>query len=105
MSHRPRPWSLVAVVLVLLAGCAPAAQLPSDGVAYRDDPELQKVWIADGFTFRGYDVLLVTETRTDVTNLNPDGAENLAWARGVLRDEIVTAFRAKSVFPSVAAAA
>jgi uncharacterized protein DUF4410 len=104
--HRARWWSIVAVVVLALGGCAETAPRPaSDGVAYRDDPELQKVWIADGFTFQGYDVLLVQETRTDVRNLNPDGAENLAWARGALRDEIVTALRAKNAFPSVVVAA
>lgn len=99
-------WPFVVVVVLTVGGCAETAQLaPGDGVAYRDDPELQKVWLADGFTFRGYDVLLVQETRADVRNLNPDGTENLAWARGLLRDEIVTALRAKNAFPSVVVAA
>jgi len=96
---------LVAILLVIgLSGCASStpAGPGQDGVAYREDPDLQRVWLADGFAFRGYDAVYIQETRTDVPKLNPDGAENLQWARGVLREEIVTALRAKGLFPTVA---
>ncbi len=57
--------------------------------------------MADGVTFQKSDTFLVGETKTDVTNVNPDGVENLAWARGVLRDEIAAALRAKNTFTTV----
>ncbi len=90
--------------MLALGGCVGTAPVTpaADGIMYRDDPHLQKVWLADGFKFQGYQVVLVQETRTDVPNVNPDGVENLAWARGVLRDEIVTALRGKGLFPTVA---
>jgi hypothetical protein len=95
-------WLLIVVLAGVLGGCTTAAPTastppPSDGVAYRDDHDLQRVWLADGFAFQGSDAFRVEETRADVPNVNPDGVENLAWARGVLRDEIVTALRAKGL--------
>ena len=94
----------------LLSACATStAPTPSstaappsrDGIAYREDKDLQKVWLADGFAFQGYQTVYVLETRTDVPKVNPDGVENMKWASGFLRDEIVTALRAKGVFPVV----
>jgi hypothetical protein len=100
----------MAIVLMLalaLGGCAAAAPSTagSAGVAYRDDQDLQRVWLAEGFTFQGYDVFHVQEPRTDVPNVHPDGVENLKWATGVLRDEVVTALRVKGLFPTVAVGA
>ena len=97
---------IVLALAGLLGACATTTTTPStrpsDDIAYREDKDLQKVWLADGFVFRGYDVIHVQETRTDVPKVNPDGVENMKWATGYLRDEIVNALRAKGVFPSVA---
>ena len=95
----------VLALVGLLGACATAAPPTpsSDGIAYRQDKDLQRVWIADGFAFQGYDVLHVQDTRTEVPNVNPDGVENMKWATGFLRDEIVAALRAKNVFPAVVA--
>ena len=92
------------VLAAVLAGCAgPSTLAPErESIAYRGDPDLQHVWIAEGIRLQSYDTLLVGETGTQAVNVNPDGVENLAWARGFLRDEIVTALRAKNVFPTVA---
>lgn len=91
------------VLAGLLNACATstAPTSSSDGIAYREDKDLQKVWLADGFAFQGYQVLYIEETRTDVPNVNPDGVENMNWARGFLRDELAAALRAKGVFPAV----
>ena len=102
--RRNRLCFVVALVIVL-SGCAPAVAPTATGtagVSYREDPDLQRVWLADGFVFKGYEAVHVEETRTDVQNLNPDGAESLAWARTFLREEIVTALRAKGMFPTIA---
>jgi len=92
------------VLLAMLAGCATASTLAPEGetIAYREDPDLQRVWVAEGVVLQNYDALLVGETRTQAVNVNPDGVENLAWAGGFLRGEIVTALRAKNVFATVA---
>lgn len=101
-SHTRR-WSAVLLVMAV-TGCASATPTSTDrdGVPYRADEHLQRVWLADGFSVHGYQTLLVLEPRADVPKLNPDGAENLQWARGLLRDEVVKALRAKRVFPAVA---
>ena len=111
----------IVLILVLAAGCAsssppgtaqstappPAAPQPSaqpaaaTGVTLREEKGLGQVWLAPGFDFKGYDTLLITETRTDVPKLNPDGAQNLEWARGVLRDELVAAIRERKLFTVV----
>ena len=95
------------VLAAMLAGCAgPSTLAPErESIAYREDPDLQRVWIAEGIRFQNFDTLLVGETGTQAVNVNPDGVENLVWARGFLRDEIVAALRAKNVFSTVATSA
>lgn len=109
-SRGTRWWPVVLLVMAV-AACAPATPPPTttsttttarDGVAYRNDADLQRVWLADGFSVKRYQTVLVLEPRTDVAKLNPDGKENLQWARGLLRDEVVKALRAKRVFPAIA---
>ena len=97
-------WLRLLVLAAVLAGCAgPSTLAPvRESIAYREDPDLQRSWIAEGTKFQSYDTLLVGETGTQAVNINPDGVENLAWVRGFLRDEIVAALRAKNVFSTVA---
>jgi hypothetical protein len=106
---RTRRWP--AVLLIIAAtGCAPATPAPTptatvterDGVAYRTDPHLQRVWVADGFSVQRYQTLLVLEPRAEVAKLHPDGVQSLQWARGLLRDEVVKALRDKRVVAAVA---
>jgi hypothetical protein len=70
-------------------------------VVLRDEKHLGKVWLAPGFNFGGYDTLLITETRAEVPKLNPDGAANLEWARGVLRTELAAALQERKLFTMV----
>jgi hypothetical protein len=114
------PAVLGLVLLGLLGGCAsapapaatrasaaspapaPAATLAPGGVAYREDKEFKgQVWIAEGFDFKGYDTLYLAPITAEAPTLNPDGAENLEWAKGVVRDQLATAIRATNVFPTV----
>ena len=100
---------VVVVMILALTGCAPAtAPSPTasapDGTTYRDDPDLQRVWLADGVVLKSYEALHVEEPRAEVAKLNPDGVESLAWARTFLREEIATALRTKGVFPVVTVA-
>lgn len=105
-AFRMRRWLAVPALVLVLAGCASTPPDPptSEGFVYRDDPRLQKVWRAEGFRFQGYPMFLVEEPRTAVANVHPDGVENLAWARVLLRDELLAALRAKKLFPGVAMA-
>lgn len=94
----------VFIFVVALLGCAgPSTLVPErDTIAYRDDPDLQRVWMADGLTFRVYDAIIVTETQSQAVSVNPDGQENLVWARALLREEIMKVFRTKNIFSAVA---
>lgn len=82
---------------------APAVQpAPATGaIALREEKDFGQVWLAPGFDFKGYDTLLVTETRADVPKLNPDGVANLEWARGVVRTELVAALQERKLFTVV----
>jgi hypothetical protein len=97
---------LAGIGLLLATGCAstPDSAAPATapgGVAYRDDQDLQKVWVADGFDFTGFDTLYVVAPRVEVPKVNPDGVENLEWARGLLPEELASAIRGRQVFTSV----
>jgi hypothetical protein len=87
------------------AAPAPKAAQPSpaagSGVALHEEKDFGQVWLAPGFDFKGYDRLLVAETRADVPKLNPDGAENLEWARGAVRSELVAAIEERKLFTVV----
>jgi hypothetical protein len=100
---RGRPIRTMLVALALLSGCASAPEVPpaSGGVTYRDDEKLQKVWLAPGFQFGGYDTLYITDTRADVPRVNPDGVESLEWSRGIVQNEIAAAIQAKKFFRAV----
>jgi hypothetical protein len=86
----------------------PAATAPpvaASGVALREEKDFGQVWLAAGFDFKGYDTLLVAEARAEVPKLNPDGVENLEWARGVLRNELIAAIQERKLFTVVRSAA
>ena len=89
------------------AATPPAAQpaTSTSGVALREEKDFGQVWLAPGFDFKGYDVLLVTEPRAEVPKLNPDGIQNLEWARGVLRTELAAALQERKLFTVVQAPA
>jgi hypothetical protein len=83
----------------------PAAAAAPTGVVLREEKDLGQVWLAPGFDFKGYDTLLIAEPRAEVPKLNPDGAENLEWARGVVRSQLVAAFQERKLFTVVTSAA
>lgn len=94
------------VILAALTGCASTPDTPSGGpstgMVYQEHEHLQKVWVAPGFDFKGYDVLYIADTATDVPKVNPDGVESLEWSRGVVQAQLVRAIQAKGFFRAVA---
>ena len=96
---------VVAVLGGLVVGCASGAASPANpgpgGVTMHEDKDVDRVWVAPDFTFTGYDTLYLIETQAEVAKLNPDGRENLEWARGVLREEFAKALRGTNVFATV----
>jgi hypothetical protein len=82
---------------------SPAAQpAPATSeIVLHEEKDFGQVWLAPGFTFRGYDAVLVSEPRAEVPKLNPDGIQNLEWARGVLRTELAAALQQRELFAVV----
>ena len=109
-------WRAVGATLTTLAALAGCASAPPAGaparaastgsasgeVVYREDDKLGgKAWVAPGFALPGDDAVYVDAVAVDVPKLNPDGAENLEWAKGLLRDEVAKALQASRLFPAV----
>lgn len=94
---------LALITLMLLAGCAstPDTSPGPGGVTYQEHKDLQKIWLAPGFDFKGYDTLYIAEIPADVPKMNPDGVESLEWSRGVVRNQLVTAIQARKFFQAV----
>jgi hypothetical protein len=118
---------LIGLSMLVLGGCAsspesaapapaPAAAAPSSpspapaaapaaspgGITYQEDKPLGgRAWVAPGFDPKAYDVVYLAPIAAQVPKLNPDGVENLEWAKGVLRDEVARTLRASSLFPAV----
>jgi hypothetical protein len=98
----PGPTPAPAAAPAPAAPAAPAAAPAPARVTYREDKEFKgQVWMAEGFDSKGWDTLYIAPAAVEVPKLNPDGAENLEWAKGVLRDQLVAAIRATNVFPAV----
>jgi hypothetical protein len=90
--------------VLLSCGCAstPSTLTGPGGITYRKDPHLQKIWLAEGFDFQGYDSLYIAETQVAVPSpKKSQEAEMLEWARGYLREQLAKAIQAKAVFASV----
>jgi hypothetical protein len=84
---------------------APAAAQPAaatSGIVLREEKDFGQVWLAPGFDFKGYDAVLVAEPSAEVPKLNPDGIQNLEWARGILRTELAAALQERKLFTVVA---
>lgn len=111
INANPRKTNIRAlqVVVALLAavavcGCASTekAAETSDGIKFRRTDKLDKVWIADGFNFVGYDTLLMTPVTTTVTPKNDRERERLEMARHTLTRDFGSALEFKQIVPSFA---
>lgn len=96
---------LVLFLLGFVAGCASTPEAPGQaaggGVTLRKDDDVDRVWLAEGFTFNGYDTLYIAEPRVEVSDLNKDEQELVAWAKEFLREELAGQIRARGVFGAV----
>jgi hypothetical protein len=75
---------------------------PGERVYQRTD-KLDKVWVAEGFNFSGYDLLVVDEARLDasVTAKDEKEEERLALARGGLARNFALSIEARRLFGKV----
>lgn len=109
------PSSLIAAAVaacILLSGCA---SNPSDkpividpkepplptGVLLRQDKDIQGVWVAEGFNFRGYDGLLIEDTLFKALE-RPNEEQMRAWAKTELQHDLLESISATGLFQKVA---
>jgi hypothetical protein len=79
---------------------APAAAPGS--VTYQEDKPLGgRAWVAPGLDPKAYDAVYLAPIVAQVPKLNPDGVENLEWAKGAFRDEVARTLRASNLFAAV----
>ena len=94
--------------VTLLAGCAtkpnPAAPTPTGaatgGTAARQDKDLQKVWLAEGFNFTGYDTLYIAATGFKAVERDNE-TKLRTLAIGLVQQDLATAMRHSGLFASV----
>lgn len=104
-------WTSIAFAAVLCAagcatdsgsggGAAPASNA-SGGSGMRKDKDIQQVWLAEGFNFKGYDVLCVTDTLATAKPHNKEEEPLMEWAKGAIRDQLATEIRVIGIIPTV----
>lgn len=92
----------IAVAPLLLVGCASndtSAPATGGGVNVKT-PHLEKVWLADGFTFAGYDTVYVGETKS-TAKFQPDEEKPHETAKRGLQQKIADALKDKKLFANV----
>ena len=65
------------------------------------DDDLQKVWVAPGFNFTGYDVVVVPETQADAQSRSEEEKTVLVAAKRAVQNEFVSRLQDSGVFKSV----
>lgn len=101
-NHKLTHLMLFAVGSMLLGGCAstPKTFRGPGGITYHEDQDLQKVWLADGFDFEGYDVLYIADTKFQATKRDNE-VEIRHWAMQYLQSSLAAAIQSSGVIPSV----
>jgi hypothetical protein len=99
--------SLTAIAVAGIAGCSStpkSAVAPGpEGVVYRKSDRLQKVFVAEGFDFAGYDTLLVLPTLVDPSVKPKDDKERerLELLQRSLPAQFAALLASRSVVPHV----
>ena len=96
--------AVISVFVALLCGCAssgPKTYTGPEGVTYREDHDIQGVWLADGFNFTGYDTILIAEPTSNAESRSDEERQVLATAKRSLRQELANALQDISLFQRV----
>ena len=94
----------VAAVVTLFSACSstPATPQKNDGITYRRTDKLDRVWLAEGFDFAGYDAALVPATRVDGVKPKDDlETERLESMQSALGRELANALEGRRIFAAV----
>jgi hypothetical protein len=73
---------------------------PLNGGRSFQNPHLEKCWIADGFTFSGYDTLFIAPV-VSTANIKDDEKERLELALRQIPSKLVQFLSSKEIFPNI----
>jgi hypothetical protein len=98
--------NMLVVSLVLTGLNSVAADKSASGGSekrFRKTDKLDKVWLAEGFDFTGYDTLLVEEAKVDgsVKAKDEKEADRLSLAQGTLARNFALAIEGRKIFKNV----
>lgn len=102
--HHLKPIAVGITPLVLcLIGCesTPETYPGPEGVLYRETEEIERVWVAEGFDFSGYDVIWVTECQAEVAAGDAEDAEKLNAALRRVQTDLAHAIQMKQIVATV----
>jgi hypothetical protein len=88
--------------MFFLAGCALNSKTypGPEGITYRRDKNLHKVWMAQGFNFTGYDTIYVAETGAMIAPLREE-SQAFDFARRLVQEEFAAAIQETRLFQHV----
>ena len=99
--------ALMISAIAFAFGCASSdpsrtAKADADGRVFRKAESLERVWLADGFNFKGYDAVLIAPVTTgNVSPKDDKEAERLSLAQIAIARDFALALEACKLFPSV----
>ena len=95
----PLVTGLLAAVMI---GCSSTPKTYTrDGITYREDEDIQGVWLAEGFDFNNYDTVYVAEPTSTAQSRSDEERQVLSIAKRTLRQELANALSDTGVFKSV----
>ena len=90
------------VIACFVAGCSSTPKTyTKDGVTYREDKDVQGVWLAEGFDFNNFDTVYVEEPTSIAESRSDEERQVLAIAKRTLRQELANALSDTGVFKKV----
>lgn len=95
--------TLVAGLLAaVMIGCSSTPKTyTKDGITYREDKDIQGVWLAEGFDFNSYDTIYVAEPSSIAESRSDEERQVLATAKRTLRQELANALTDTGLFKKV----
>lgn len=104
----------IALGIFRFAGCVWVASFPTgcssqpntykggDGLESRETERIERVWVAEGFDFSGYDTILITETKSEAETKDEKEADRMASATRNIPRGLADTIDLKEIVPNVA---
>jgi hypothetical protein len=96
--------TLLAIGLIaIVGGCAtssPETKTTADATGWHKDKDIQRVWLAPGFDFSGYDGLYIGETIYAAKERSNE-TEMRTWAMKYLREQLAAEIPRVRIIPAV----